>query len=154
MAKTELPGRFDKLDKRIAGWMERYGHFAHRISLAVLFTWLGTLKLVGHDTVTSLLAMTIYWGDPATMVRVLGGWELLIGLTLAWKPTIRISLLLLAIRLPGTALALVLQYDVAFAESVLVPTPAGQYLIKDLLLFSAAMVIGGTVRHERSDVLH
>jgi len=59
-----------------------------------------------------------------------------------------VALPLLAIRLPGTVLALVLMPDVCFTELPLVPSPEGQYLLKDLAIFSAAMVIGGTVRDE------
>ena len=47
-----------------------------------------------------------------------------------------------------TALALVLKADVCWVSVPWVPSPEGQYLIKDLILFTAAMVIGGTVRHD------
>lgn len=145
----------DNFDNKIARWMERYGHFAHRISLALLFIWFGSLKGLGYETTTTILAKTVYWGDPMQTVHVLGVWEVLIGATLMWRPLIRVALFLLAVRLPGTFLALLIHPDVCFADSVFVPTPEGQYLIKDLILFSAAMVIGGTVRHEaKAGVLH
>jgi uncharacterized membrane protein YphA (DoxX/SURF4 family) len=133
------------IDRRIASWMARFGHPAHRVSLGVLFIWLGLLKQFGVETGTSLIARSVYWGPPDVMVPLLGWWEVAIGACLLFRPLIRVALLLLAVRLPGTALALVLHADATFDGSVLSPTPTGQFLIKDLMLFSAALVIGGTV---------
>lgn len=142
------------VDRSLAQWMERYGHLLHRLSLGIFFTWLGLLKQFGIETVTSLLAHTVYWGTPDVMVPVLGWWEMLIGLCLVFRRLVRIALLLLLIRLPGTALALVLLPEVCFVNVPFVPSPEGQYLIKDMLLFSAALVIGGTLRLERKPYVY
>lgn len=145
----------DRFDRRLGLWMETYGHFAHRVALALMFIWFGLLKTMGYKTATSLLAHTIYWGSPEVMVPVLGWWEVAIGVCLLIRPLVRIALLLLLLRLPGTMLAFILLPEVCFSEGILVPTPEGQYLVKDLILFTAAMIIGGTVRQERAaKVLH
>jgi len=138
--------RLDSIDHRITRRLARHGHPLHRISLGVLFVWLGLLKQFGVETGSSLIAQTIYWGPTDVMVPLLGWWEVGIGIGLLVRPAIRVALLLLAIRLPGTVLALLMHPEITFADSLLSPTPAGQFLIKDLMLFSAAMVIGGTVR--------
>ena len=143
-----MRARFDQLDRAIAGWMHEWGHAAHRYGLGVFFVWMGVLKCLGYKGVTSLLAHTVYLGDPARTVVYLGAWEALIGLALLVQPLNRVALLLLAVRLPATALALVLKADVCWVSVPWVPSPEGQYLIKDLILFTAAMVIGGTVRHD------
>lgn len=141
--------RLDDFDAWVAAWMERFGHALHRVGLGGMFVWFGALKLAGQPTATTILAHTIYLGPPETMVRVLGAWEVLIGLCLLWSPLVRIAIPLLLLRLAGTAAALVLRGDVCFAGVPWVPTPEGQYLIKDLLLLGAALVIGGTVRRGR-----
>ena len=144
-------------DERIAGWMEQYGHFVHRVGLGLMFVWFGCLKIFVFKKATTNRADPIYWGDHDTVVPMLRVWDVAIGLTLLVpRPAaIRVSLALLSVRLCGTLLALVLKADVCFDGSVLVPTPQGQYLIKDALLFGAAMVIGGTIRLERKPgVLH
>lgn len=138
----------DCMDARISRWMYRHGHRWHRLSLGVLFLWFGALKVSAHPTATSLIAETVYAGDPATVTPLLGAWEAAIGACLLWRPLVRLALLLLAIRLPGTVLALVLLPEISFTEVPFVPSPEGQYLLKDLALFSAAMVIGGTLRDE------
>lgn len=140
--------QFDDVDDRVIRALDRYGNRLHRLSLGVLFVWLGLLKPMGHKTATSLLAETVYWGSPETMVLVLGWWEVAIGLSMLYKPLLRLALLLLLLRIPGTILAFVLLPDVTFVAFPFVPTPEGQYLIKDLVLFFAAMAIGGSIRHE------
>jgi len=140
--------RLTELDDRVIGWLDRYGHRLHRLSLGTLFVWLGLLKPLGHKTTTSLLAETVYFGSPETMVLILGWWEVAIGLSMLYRPTVRIALLLLLLRIPGTILAFVLQPDLTFVSFPFVPTPEGQYLIKDLVLFFAAMAIGASIRHE------
>ena len=141
--------RLFELDDRIVSWLDRYGHRLHRVSLGGLFVWLGLLKPMGHETATSLLAHTVYFGSPDVMVLILGWWEVAIGLSMFYRPFVRLALLLLLLRIPGTFLAFVLLPDITFIHFPLVPTPEGQYLIKDMVLFFAAMAIGGTIRHER-----
>lgn len=139
--------RLDRLDRRIAAFMHRVGHPVHRVTLALFFVWVGLLKQFGYTTGSSLLAQTVYLGSPGVTVAFLGWWEVAIGLSLLHPATIRVSILLMAIRVPGTVLALILKADVCFHGAPWAPTPEGQYLIKDLMLLGAAMVIGGTVRH-------
>jgi uncharacterized membrane protein YkgB len=122
-------------------WTVANAHSVHSVSLGVVFVWLGALKQFGHETATSLLAHTVYWGDPETMVRFLGAWEVAIGVGLLVPRLQRVAVALLIVRLPGTLLALVLQPEVTFVAAPLAPSPEGQYLIKDLALFGAALVI-------------
>lgn len=140
----------DQTDNRLIDFLDQYGHRMHRRSLGVLFIWLGLLKPLGAETATSLLAQTIYFGPPETMVLILGWWEVAIGVAMLYKPLVRVALFLLMLRIPGTLLAFVLLPDVTFIVFPLVPTLEGQYLLKDFVLFFAAMAIGGTIGHEHS----
>ncbi len=148
MARRQLVAKIRDTDYWIIRIFHRYGHFLHRVSLGALFIWFGLLKPFGHKTTTSLLAHTVYWGDPDVMVSLLGWWEVAIGLFLIYRPLIRVSLFLLAIRLPGTLLAFVLLPEVCFLQLPFVPTPEGQYLVKDVVILFAAIAIGGSVREE------
>lgn len=140
--------RFRKLDDRLVALAQRYAHRAHRVSVGILYTWFGLLKPFGHETTTSLLAHTIYWGDPEVMVLVLGWWEVLIGVCLIVRPWVRIAVFFLVLRLPGILLAFVLEPDILFVSFPLAPTPEGQYLIKDLTLFLATLAIAGLLEEE------
>lgn len=138
-----------KFDNRVTDWMEKWGHPVHRLTLATVFFWFGSLKVFGFESATSLIAHTVYITSAEVMVPILGLWEIMIGVCLIIKSLTRLGLLLLAVRLPGTLLALAIHVDLCFVEFPLVPSPEGQYLIKDFLLLGAALVIGGTIREEK-----
>ena len=138
-----------QIDKAIASWMAVRGVFFLRISLAVVFIWFGALKPFGVSPADDLVAKTVYWVDPEWFLPVLGVWEVLIGICMLWRPLIRVSIALRALQMPGTFLPLVILPDVCFVHIPWAPTLEGQYIIKNLVLISAAIVIGGTLRGNR-----
>jgi len=143
-----FPNWFDQMDNAIAGWMDRYGRFALRISLAVIFIWFGGLKFFGLSPANDLVANTVYWMSPDVFIPILAVWEVAIGVCLLFRPTIRIALFLLFLQMPGTMLPLVLLPKVCFSYFPFGLTLEGQYIIKNLVLISAAFVIGGSVRRK------
>jgi uncharacterized membrane protein YkgB len=141
-----LLARIKELDQALIALFLRYGHWLHRVSLGALFIWFGLLKPLGHKTTTSILAHTIYWGDPDVIVVILGWWEVAIGVCLLYRPLVRVAVLLLIVRLPGVILALVLKPEICFFSFPFAPTPEGQYLIKDLVIFIATLAIAGSTQ--------
>ena len=94
-----------------------------------------------------LVENTVYWFEnPKTFVPILGWWEVIIGITMCIKPLIRISIILLFIQMPGTFLPPVLFPDICFTNFPFGLTLEGQYIIKNLIIISAALVVGSTVR--------
>lgn len=143
-----------ELDQRISGAMARAGVPALRISLAMIFIWFGLLKPLGLSPAGPLVEATVSWMPfftPSQWVAVIGWWEVLIGVTFLFRPTLRIAVALLALQMTGTFLPLVMLPDVTFQAGryPFVPTIEGQYIIKNLLILSAALVVGGTVRRGR-----
>ncbi len=138
----------NSVDRRIAGFMDKYGRLFLRISLAVIFIWFGALKFLGMSPAEELVRRTVYWFQPEIFVPVLGWWEVAIGIGLLIRPLIRVSILLLFLQMPGTMLPLILLPDVCFTQFPLGLTLEGQYIIKNLILISAALVVGGTVRRK------
>ncbi len=138
----------DRIDRRIAGFMDKYGRLFLRISLAIIFIWFGALKFLGISPAEELVRRTVYWFQPEIFVPVLGWWEVAIGIGLLIRPLIRVSILLLFLQMPGTMLPLILLPDVCFTQFPLGLTLEGQYIIKNLILISAALVVGGTVRRK------
>jgi len=141
---------FDEIDERIAGWMSRYGRFFLRISLGIIFIWFGALKPFGLSPATQLVERTVYWFPPEIFIPILGLWEIAIGVCLMIRPLIRVAIFLLFLQMPGTMLPLIILPDVCFTNFPFALSIEGQYIIKNLVLISAGIVIGGTVRH-RSD---
>ena len=140
----------DTTDRRIAGTMEKYGVRLLRITLGLIFIWFGALKLVeGLSPAEELVKRTVYWFSPEVFFPILGIWEVLIGVGLLFRPLLRAALLLLFLQMPGTFLPLILLPDVCFTTFPYGLTLEGQYIIKNLILISAALVVGGTVRHRK-----
>ena len=137
----------DEMDRRIAGWMERYGHLLLRYSLGMVFIWFGGLKPFGLSPVQGRVSRTVFWFPPGIFVPILGWWEGAIGVGSLFRPLLRIALFLLFLQLPGAALPLVLLPEICFTDVPFALSLEDQYIIKTLILISAALVIGGTVRH-------
>jgi uncharacterized membrane protein YkgB len=133
------------MDKAIASWMQSHGVTLLRFSVAIVFIWFGLLKPLGVSPANELVERTVYCVDPLRFIPFLGWWEVAIGICMLWRPLIRVSIALLTLQMPGTFLPLVLLPDVCFVHVPWAPTLEGQYIIKNLVLISAAIVIGGTV---------
>ena len=143
--------KIDRLDIKISDWMDRYGTFFLRVSLGIIFIWFGALKTVGMSPAQELVARTVYWFSPEVFIPILGWWEVVIGLCLIIRPLIRLGIFLLFLQMPGTALPMILLPDVCFTKIPFGLTMEGQYIIKNLVLISAALVVGGGVRSKRHD---
>tara|TARA_B100000614_G_scaffold46674_1_gene39731 strand:- start:754 stop:1134 length:381 start_codon:yes stop_codon:yes gene_type:complete len=118
----------------------------------MIFIWFGLLKPLGISPAQELVENTVYWfDDKATFVNFLGWWEVVIGFTMCVRPLIRISIFLLFLQIPGTFLPLVLLPEVCFTDFPYGLTLEGQYIVKNLIIISSALVIGGTVRKNISD---
>ncbi len=148
----DLHARFDAVDTRLTRWMARYGVPLLRISLGVVFIWFGALKFFpGLSPAQDLAARTIErlsFGmvGPSISVPVLALWECVIGLGLLSGRFMRATLLLLAAQMAGTLTPLLLFPAEVFTRIPYAPTLEGQYIIKNAVLISAAIVIGATVR--------
>jgi len=139
------------IDRRIAGYMHRWGPLALRLSLALIFIWFGVLKPLGLSPAEKLVKATVEWMpwySPDTWLAVIGWWEVAIGVTFLFHKTLRLAIALLALQMVGTFMPLVIQADVTFQPGRIpyAPTIEGQYIIKNLLIIAAALVVGGTVR--------
>jgi len=103
----------------------------------------------GMSPAEGLVRNTIYFIDPDIFVPILAGWEVLIGIGLITGKFMRVTLLLLYLQMPGTALPLILLPDVVWNIFPYGLTLEGQYIIKNLVLIGAGLVLGGTVRGGR-----
>jgi uncharacterized membrane protein YphA (DoxX/SURF4 family) len=151
----DIAHRFDVLDASITSWMARHGLPLLRISLGLVFLWFGALKFFpGLSPAQDLAARTIETLSFGTVhanvsVPLLAAWECLIGLGLLFGIFMRATLLLLAVQMAGTLMPLVLFPSEVFTRIPYAPTLEGQYIIKNAVLISAAIVLGATVRGGR-----
>ncbi len=142
----EFKIKYTEIDIFISSLMKKYSLPALRASMGIIFIWFGALKPLGLSSANSLLEKTVYFIPADVFIPILGIWEVIIGIGLIYKPLNRIAIFLLFLQMGGTFLPLVLLPTVTFSVYPLVPTLEGQYIIKNLVLISAALVIGGNVR--------
>ncbi len=142
--------RFDAIDRAITSWMARYGMVIMRVGLGIIFFWFGALKLVpGLSPAEDLVRNTIYFIDPDIFLPILAVWEMAIGIGLIFGLFMRLTLLLLFLQMPGTAMPIFVLPEVVWTSFPFGLTIEGQYIIKNLALIGAALVLGGTVRGGR-----
>lgn len=145
MNKNHLK-KIDQIDLTIATWMYRYGRRLLRYSLAAIFIWFGLLKPLGMSPAADLVSKTVYWLPSDIFIPILGWWEVIIGVCLLFRPLIRLAILLLFLQMGGTVMPLFILPEICYTTFPFGLTLEGQYIIKNLIIISAAMVIGGTVR--------
>ncbi|MGB5822277.1 MAG: DoxX family membrane protein [Saonia sp.] len=146
---TEL----NKIDQTIAKYMKQWGVPAMRISFGIIFIWFGVLKPFGLSAAEGLLKATVAWlpfGDPELWLAIIGWWEVAIGISFLFQRTTRIAIGLLLLQMVGTFMPLVFLPKITFQQGYyLLPTLEGQYIIKNLLIISAALVLGGTMYNSK-----
>lgn len=151
-----IPSRLVTIDIKITRWMARYSLKVLRLGLGVIFVWFGALKLFpGLSPAEDLVRNTIYFVDPDIFLPILAIWEVLIGLGFLLgfftHKFERLTILLLFLQMPGTALPLILLPEVVWVRFPFVLTLEGQYIIKNLAIIGSALALGATVRGGRID---
>ena len=135
-----------RVDSVVIPFLRRWGIPTLRVSLAVVFIWFGALKIFGVSPVADLVTSTVYWVDPDWFVTALGVVEVLVGVGLAVRLGLRLVLLVLALQMLGTFLVFALLPDVTFQDgNPLKLTMEGEFVLKNLVLLAAAMVVGASI---------
>lgn len=136
-----------KIDQQIARFMSRWSTPAIRISFGIIFIWFGILKPFNVSSAEGLLKATVVWlpfGSPEFWLTIIGWWEVAIGVTFLFSRTTKIAIALLLLQMFGTFMPLVLLPEVTFQNgNIFTPTLEGQYIIKNVMIISAALVLGG-----------
>jgi len=143
---------FQRIDINITTWMASNGIRILRISMGIIFFWFGMLKYFeGLSPAESLAIRTIdmlSFGliGPEVVRYGLATWEVLIGVGLIFKIYLRETLLLMFAQMLGTLTPIVLLPDEVFTIFPYGLTLEGQYIVKNLVIIGAGMVVGATVR--------
>jgi uncharacterized membrane protein YphA (DoxX/SURF4 family) len=142
-------------DIALTHWMAKYGVFLLRISVGVVFFWFGILKFFpGLSPATELATKTIdtlTFGiiSGQTALSILATLEVAIGIGMIFGIFLRETILLLFFQMLGTITPVFLFTSEVFTRVPYAPTLEGQYIIKNIVIISAALVIGATVRGGR-----
>jgi uncharacterized membrane protein YphA (DoxX/SURF4 family) len=143
---------FNQVDVRLTEWMARNGVTLLRYSVGLVFVWFGVLKffpsLSPAEDLAARTIATLSFGivQPSLSLPVLAAWETIIGVGLILGRGLRVVLALLALQMLGTITPLFLFPAETFTVFPIAPTLEGQYIIKNIVLVSAGLVIGAHVR--------
>jgi uncharacterized membrane protein YkgB len=143
-----LNGWLEKADTPLPAGTARFSVALLRICLGIVFFWFGVLKFFPDVSPAQNLAthtieaLTFGIVKPSLSLPILALWECLIGLGLMTNRYLRVTLLLLFAQMLGTFTPMVLFPQETWVQFPAVPTMEGQYILKNIVLVSAALVIG------------
>lgn len=133
-----------KLDELLLKTLRRWSITALRLALGSVFLWFGALKVFGSSPVASLIQATYRFMPLGIFVLLLGVWEMAIGVGIILKRALRCVLILLGVHLIGTFTAIWFNPAIFFVQGVpFCLTVDGEFVIKNLVLITAALVIAG-----------
>ena len=122
--------------------------FLIRIPIFIIFFWFGFLKIIDLTPAQQLVKDTVYWMpflSAESWTYVIGVWEVLIAICFLFKRTTLIAMVLLFLQMSGTFLPLLILPEITFQNSnPFLPTLEGQYIIKNIIIITAALMIGRT----------
>lgn len=151
MKKTRtLFDQFDRLDTAINRWSVAHSIGLLRLGMGVVFLGFGGLKFFpGISPIeelatrtTTILTFGILSGHSA--MSFVAGLECIIGLCFIMGLFLRVGVWLMAAQMIGAMSPLLLFPGELFAGPLHAPTLAAQYIIKDIILVAAGMVIAST----------
>jgi uncharacterized membrane protein YphA (DoxX/SURF4 family) len=143
---------FNRIDIKATHWMASKGLLFLRLSIGIIFLWFGFLKFFkglspAEDIATKTISvLTFGLIQDNIIIFGLALWEVLIGIGLIFKLFLRETLLLLFLQMIGTFMPLFLFPQEVFHIFPYSLTLEGQYIVKNLVVMSAGIVIGATVR--------
>jgi uncharacterized membrane protein YkgB len=159
-ASTEIVHDFDAIEKtaparfqRFEAWLTRYSISMLRVSLGLIILGFGVLKYFpGLSPAENLVKTTTHvltFGLVPTMgiiaMVATATLECVIGLSLIFRRGLRATIYLLFLWLMGILSPVVLLPHRLFSGPDHAPTLEGQYVLKDLILFTASLVVATTL---------
>ena len=145
-----LQSRLSDLEDRLVTAIRPHSLTLLRLTLGAVFVWFGALKIAGVTPVADLVAGTVPWLDRSWFVPALGAVEVLLGLALIIGRFATLVSAVLVAHLCGTFGVLVMQPELAFQNgNPLLLTTIGEFVVKNLVLISAAIVLASRLRPNR-----
>ncbi len=145
---------FKEIDEKIINFLIKVYIPLARISLFVVFFWFGFLKILGYSPanplVGNLLHKTLPFFSFNSFIVFFGLYEMLLGVLFVIPKVERLAIFLLMIHMFTTFLPLVFLPQMTW-QKLLVPTLEGQYIIKNLVIISLALVIGAHLEKRKME---
>lgn len=146
-APRRLAPSLDAVELSAARWLARHSVDLLRMSLGLVFLVFGVLKFFpgvspAEGLASQTFAILTFGLVPHDVAMLLiATLETTIGVLLISGRGLRLALTLLAVQMVGILSPLVLLPGEMFRTDPIAPTLAGQYVMKDLILGAAALVV-------------
>lgn len=146
-AARGLAPTLNAVELQAARWLARHSVDLLRISLGLVFFGFGVLKFFpgvspAENLASETFAILTFGLVPQAVAMILiAALETTIGLLLISGRGLRLAIALLAVQMVGILSPLVLLPGEMFRTDPLAPTLAGQYVIKDIILGAAVLVV-------------
>jgi len=143
-----LQARIENIDRSLTRLLARYSLTILRITVGIVFVWFGALKFFpGMSPAEHLIRESITFLSMDWFLPFLAALEVTIGFCyILGGKFLRVGVILMLGQMAGAMSPLVLRPDLIWAKFPFVWTLEGQYVFKDIVLVSVALVIGATVR--------
>ncbi len=115
-------------------------------SVAIVFIWFGALKLIGQSPAAEILSQTYTWSPGEWLLPFVGIWEMTTGLLMVWKRSLKLALVMLFLLIPTLFLPLLFNSEAMFQSASWALTMEGQYIVKNIVLISAAIALSSLNR--------
>ncbi len=142
-------GKIIEIHNLIIEKMGKIGIPLMRVSIGIIFFWFGALKFFDGLSPAQTLAietidlMTFGMFTEKVIINGLATWEVLIGIGMLFNLYIKQTIILLFLQMAGTFMPVFLFPGEVFNIFPYSLTLEGQYIIKNLVVISGAIIIGG-----------
>jgi hypothetical protein len=101
---------------------------------------------LGISPAEDLIISTVDWMpffSPLIWVKIIGIWEIFIGIFFLSAKTVKLALILLFLQMTGTFIPLFKLTHICFQDNMVpfAPTLEGQYIIKNIIIIASALLL-------------
>jgi uncharacterized membrane protein YkgB len=131
----------DSVFERYRDFAARHALFLLRLSLATVFFWFGALKVASVSPAVGLLRASIPFLAGSPYLQILGLAEIAIGMGIIIERFSKQATTVLILHLLGTLSLVVIAPGLLFAPAFPVLTMAGEFVLKNIVLITSALVL-------------
>lgn len=149
----KLMDRYLKAEKKITLHLRPIALTLTRLSMGIIYLWFGLLKLFGISPAEELVVGATHWiGSRFFVITFLGYWEVAIGICFMFKKLNRLALVLFFLQVPGIFTPLFTNPEDCFTIFPFGLTLEGQYIFKNLVTISAALMLASYIHQSDTNV--
>lgn len=129
------------IEQKIYSFLDEYSDWFLRISIAIIYIWFGILKPFDSSPAADLVANSIYFLPREPFFIFLGIWETILGVMFLIPRLTKITFWIFILHMGGTFTPFITLMNTVFIKFPYALSLEGQYIIKNLILISAAVAI-------------